>query len=160
MSKNKVKYVCNECGYSSVKWLGKCPSCDSWGTIEEEVEIKHPKISSNYINKSTNINDIKFEKNYRIISGFNEFDKVLGGGLILGEVILITGNPGIGKSTFLLQLMENYSENKKILYISGEESEKQIKERANRLKIKSKNLYIMNESSLEYMLEIIEKEKI
>lgn len=160
IKKNKVKYVCNECGYQSTKWVGKCPSCDSWGTFEEEVEVKMTGISRSVKNvSSTKINEVKFEKDFRIKTKYEEFDRVLGGGLTKGEVVLITGNPGIGKSTFLLQLSNEYGKNGNVLYISGEESVKQIKERAVRIGANSNNLNLLSETNLEVIEQTIENEK-
>lgn len=157
--KNKIKYVCKECGYVTNKWFGRCSNCDSWGSIEEEIEINVSRLKVDKDIQLAKLNDIKFEKDFRITTKYEEFDRVLGGGLTKGEVVLITGNPGIGKSTFLLQISSEYSRKDKIIYISGEESNKQVKERANRLGIKSSNLYLLNETNLEIILAVIEKEK-
>ena len=158
--KKKIKYVCNECGYQSTKWMGKCPSCDSWGTIEEEIEVKMSGIRKTVKNvSSTKINEVKFEKDFRVKTKYEEFDRVLGGGLTKGEVVLITGNPGIGKSTFLLQLSNEYAKNRNVLYISGEESVKQIKERAVRIQVNSSKLNLLSETNLEVIEQTIENEK-
>ena len=158
--KKKIKYVCNECGYQSTKWMGKCPSCDSWGTIEEEIEVKMSGIKKTVKNvSSTKINEVKFEKDFRVKTKYEEFDRVLGGGLTKGEVVLITGNPGIGKSTFLLQLSNEYAKNRNVLYISGEESVKQIKERAVRIQVNSSKLNLLSETNLEVIEQTIENEK-
>ncbi|WP_073508253.1 DNA repair protein RadA [Streptobacillus notomytis] len=149
MASKKVRYVCTECGNTTLKWIGKCPSCESWGTIEEELEIKVPAMKANRNIDLTSINNIKFEKEFRIKTKFSEFDRVLGGGLTQGEVVLITGNPGIGKSTFLLQLSNEYAKDNKVLYISGEESTKQIKERAMRIGVNSKSIFLLSETNLE-----------
>ncbi|WP_064610040.1 DNA repair protein RadA [Streptobacillus moniliformis] len=149
MANKKVRYVCTECGNTTLKWIGKCPSCESWGTIEEELELKMSKIKSNKTVDLTSINEVKFEKEFRIKTKFTEFDRVLGGGLTQGEVVLITGNPGIGKSTFLLQLSNEYAKSNKVLYISGEESTKQIKERAMRIGVNSKSIFLLSETNLE-----------
>ncbi|CAM3092430.1 DNA repair protein RadA [Streptobacillus ratti] len=149
MANKKVRYVCTECGNTTLKWIGKCPSCESWGTIEEELELNISKIKSSKNIDLTTINEVKFEKEFRIKTKFSEFDRVLGGGLTQGEVVLITGNPGIGKSTFLLQLSNEYAENNKVLYVSGEESTKQIKERAMRIGVNSKSIFLLSETNLE-----------
>ena len=152
--------MCNECGYQSTKWMGKCPSCDSWGTIEEEIEVKMSGIRKTVKNvSSTKINEVKFEKDFRVKTKYEEFDRVLGGGLTKGEVVLITGNPGIGKSTFLLQLSNEYAKNRNVLYISGEESVKQIKERAVRIQVNSSKLNLLSETNLEVIEQTIENEK-
>ncbi len=159
-SSSKVKYLCSECGYSSAKWLGKCPNCDSWGTFEEEIDIK--KAFKNVENKEisiSKISNIEIEKEFRMVTQYEEFDRVLGGGLIKGEVVLITGSPGIGKSTFLLQLSQEYSKIGRVFYVSGEESPRQIKQRADRINVNSDNLYILNDTNIEKIEEIVLKEK-
>lgn len=158
--KTKIKYSCSDCGYTTTKWVGKCPSCESWGTLLEEIEQKLKKNENIKRDISVSkITDIEFEKEFRISSEYKEFDRVLGGGITKGEVVLITGNPGIGKSTFLLQLSNDYAKNKKIIYITGEESLKQVRERSIRINANSKNLYLLNETNLENILSAITKEK-
>ncbi|NYV27385.1 DNA repair protein RadA [Streptobacillus felis] len=159
MANKKIKYVCTECGNITPKWLGKCPVCESWGTVQEELEIKLPISSKKKDIELTDLTEIKFEKEFRIKTEFSEFDRVLGGGLTQGEVVLITGNPGIGKSTFLLQLSNEYSKSNKVLYISGEESNKQIKERALRIGVNSKSIYLLSETNLENIQSAIDKSK-
>ena len=156
----KSKYICSECGYTSQKWLGKCPNCDSWGTFEEEVEIKRnfKNIESEEVS-ITKISEIKIEKEFRMVTQYSEFDRVLGGGLIKGEVVLITGSPGIGKSTFLLQLSQEYSKIGTVFYVSGEESPRQIKQRSDRINVRSENLYILNEITIEKIESVILKER-
>ena len=155
----KSGYICSECGYTSRKWLGKCPNCDSWGTFEEEVDIKKTlsKISAEDV-ELIRLEEIELGKEFRMVTKFSEFDRVLGGGLVKGEVVLISGNPGIGKSTFLLQLIDEYSKTGNVFYISGEESLRQIKQRADRLGVKSKSLYLANETNLEKIESIILKD--
>ena len=155
----KSGYICSECGYTSRKWLGKCPNCDSWGTFEEEVDIKKTlsKISAEDV-EIVRLEEIELGKEFRMVTKFSEFDRVLGGGLVKGEVVLISGNPGIGKSTFLLQLIDEYSKTGNVFYISGEESLRQIKQRADRLGVKSKSLYLANETNLEKIESIILKD--
>ena len=146
----KTTYVCSECGYTTAKWLGKCPNCESWSSFEEEVDLK--KAFQSIENKEVSlskISDIEIEKEFRMVTQYEEFDRVLGGGLVKGEVVLITGNPGIGKSTFLLQLSEEYSKIGAIFYISGEESPRQIKQRAKRINVNSETLYILNDTNIE-----------
>ena len=158
--KGKSKYICSECGYSSLKWLGKCPNCDSWGTFEEEIDIKSTfkNVESQEVSIKK-ITEIEIEKEFRMVTPFEEFDRVLGGGLIKGEVVLITGSPGIGKSTFLLQLSQEYAKIGNIFYVSGEESPRQIKQRAERVNVKSENLYILNDTNIEKIESVILKEK-
>lgn len=160
MAKASSKYLCSECGYTTQKWLGKCPNCDSWGTLEEEIDIKKTfkNIKSEDISVSR-ISNIEIEKEFRMITQYEEFDRVLGGGLIKGEVVLITGSPGIGKSTFLLQLSQEYSKIGAVFYVSGEESPRQIKQRADRINVNSENLYILNDTNIEKIENIVLKEK-
>lgn len=156
MAKIKTKYVCQSCGYENPKWLGKCPECMKWNTFVEEIEDK--SIKSNHretfvIDKSSqkpvNINSITIKHEERFSSGINELNRVLGGGIVRGSLVLVGGDPGIGKSTLLLQVSESVAQSgKKVLYISGEESESQIKMRAERLNAKSENLFIMAENNL------------
>lgn len=156
MAKIKTKYVCQSCGYENPKWLGKCPECMKWNTFVEEIEDKSSK--SNHretfvIDKSSqkpvNINSITIKHEERFSSGINELNRVLGGGIVRGSLVLVGGDPGIGKSTLLLQVSESVAQSgKKVLYISGEESESQIKMRAERLNAKSENLFIMAENNL------------
>ena len=158
--KGKSKYICSECGYSSLKWLGKCPNCDAWGTFEEEIDIKRTfkDVESQDVSISK-ITEIEIEKEFRRVTPFEEFDRVLGGGLIKGEVVLITGSPGIGKSTFLLQLSQEYAKIGNVFYVSGEESPRQIKQRAERVNVKSENLYILNDTNIEKIESVILKDK-
>lgn len=156
----KAKYICSECGYNSQKWLGKCPNCDSWGTFEEEVDIKRTlkNIQSEEVSISK-ISEIEIAKEFRMVTQYEEFDRVLGGGLIKGEVVLITGSPGIGKSTFLLQLSEEYSKIGNVFYVSGEESPRQIKQRAERINVNSGNLYILNDTNIEKIEKVVLEDK-
>ena len=160
VKKEKTKYICSECGYSSLKWMGKCPNCDSWGTFEEEIDIKSTfkNVESQEVSIKK-ITEIEIEKEFRMVTPFEEFDRVLGGGLIKGEVVLITGSPGIGKSTFLLQLSQEYAKIGNVFYVSGEESPRQIKQRAERVNVKSENLYILNDTNIEKIESVILKEK-
>lgn len=159
-SYGKIKYICSECGYNSQKWLGKCPNCDSWGTFEEEVDIKRTlkNIQSEEVSISK-ISEIEIAKEFRMVTQYEEFDRVLGGGLIKGEVVLITGSPGIGKSTFLLQLSEEYSKIGNVFYVSGEESPRQIKQRAERINVNSENLYILNDTNIEKIEKVVLEDK-
>ena len=160
VKKEKTKYICSECGYNSLKWLGKCPNCDSWGTFEEEIDIKSTfrNVESKEVSISK-ITEIEIEKEFRMVTPFEEFDRVLGGGLIKGEVVLITGSPGIGKSTFLLQLSQEYAKIGNVFYVSGEESPRQIKQRAERVNVKSENLYILNDTNIEKIESVILRDK-
>ncbi|HKG06051.1 MAG TPA: DNA repair protein RadA [Pedobacter sp.] len=164
MAKIKSAYFCQSCGYESAKWLGKCPSCNEWNTfVEEVVEKTSAKVPSwktasgtQRLNKPTKVDDIKTISEERILTGDHELDRVLGGGLVAGSVILIGGEPGIGKSTLMLQLALNIS-GKKILYISGEESEQQIKMRAERITNKpTADCYILTETATQNIFKQIE----
>lgn len=159
MGKNKLSYICTNCLYKPVKWVGKCPNCDMWGTIEEEVIMKDIFVDNKKSKNIQNINEIKVENEFRIRTNFTEFDRVLGGGLTKSEVVLVTGEPGIGKSTFLLSLLNEYSKNDLTLYVTGEESQRQIKERANRIEVSSNNLSVLSDTRLEYIIDAINKTK-
>jgi DNA repair protein RadA/Sms len=145
-------FICQECGFENPKWLGKCPGCGLWNTFVEEIKTTQHKravtISSN--NKPQSIVSIKSSEKERYNTGINELNRVLGGGLVKGSLTLISGDPGIGKSTLLLQTASKISEKHgKVLYVSGEESEEQIKMRGDRLKAASKELYIVSETNIE-----------
>jgi len=152
--KTKTVFVCNECGYETHKWLGKCPGCESWNTFSEEVSQEKRHSSIVVSSRPQKLESIELIEEERYKTGMGELDRVLGGGIVKGSLILVGGDPGIGKSTLLLQISNSIGNmNKNILYISGEESEKQIKLRASRLNTKSHNLYILCETDLS----IIEK---
>ncbi len=163
MAKIKSKFVCQECGYETAKWLGKCPSCSEWNTFVEEFETKASDtksqrgISKGKIEKIQNITSSKKE---RISTGSMEMDRVLGGGIIKSSLILVGGDPGIGKSTLLLQVAGYASKHKlKVLYVSGEESGEQIKIRADRLGIGDGELYVLAETNIDIIQELVEKEE-
>ena len=146
MAKNKSKYVCQNCGYESTGYLGKCPECNSWATFVEEnlnTDSKTSVIEIPDNNPPMKLSEIKMNSEIRTSTKISEFDRVLGGGIVQGSLVLIAGDPGIGKSTILLQTVgELCNSDKKVLYISAEESASQIKLRAERLNVKSNNLYI------------------
>ena len=155
MSKSRIKYICSNCGYESLRWLGKCPECESWNSFTEEIvetSKRKPVISKSKYELNT-IESISASEEDRIKTGINEFDRVLGGGLMPGSVILLGGDPGIGKSTLAMQATANI--NQKVLYATGEESEKQIKLRASRLKLNSKNFYVQAETNLSDIIGAI-----
>lgn len=154
MAKSKSIFICQQCGYESPKWLGKCPSCNSWNSFTEEIKEKNvPEKIQVHINSDEmprKITEIKSGEKQRLSTGLNELDRVLGGGLVRGSLTLISGDPGIGKSTLLLQSASNIATKYgKVLYVSGEESEEQIKIRGDRLGVKSDNLYIVSETNLD-----------
>ncbi|MDD5066732.1 MAG: DNA repair protein RadA [bacterium] len=159
MKKTKFKtlYLCSGCGYQSTKWLGRCPGCNEWNTFTEEV-VSERKVRPRPEKGSRNImllDEVATAKVTRKQSGLPEFDRLMGGGVVPGSVILMSGEPGIGKSTLLLQLAHLYSREEKVLYVSGEESEEQVKLRADRLHLKSRNLYILTETDIQLVQEHI-----
>lgn len=162
MAKDKTVFVCSNCGQESVKWLGRCPSCNEWNTFVEEVIRVDAKTNRNFNTKTVSvpvkINDITVEDNEaRIISGDHEFDRVLGGGIVKGSIILVGGEPGIGKSTLILQLAVRLN-TCKILYVSGEESKSQIKMRYDRISSEPcDNVYLLNETDVDIIFEHAEK---
>lgn len=167
MSKVKTAFFCTQCGYESAKWVGKCPSCQQWNTFVEEVLQKESVKKENdwkeyksekRIGKTIALDDIVAADQPRIITADNELNRVLGGGIVPGSIILVAGEPGIGKSTLFLQnglLLKNL----RILYISGEESEQQIKMRADRLQIKHEHFYLLTESATQVIFQEIKKLK-
>lgn len=163
VGKFKNVYVCSECGYESPKWSGKCPKCSSWNTMNEEIV----KTSTNGVKTqgsmknafAVKVNEISYENEHRIMTNIPELDRVIGGGIVKGSVSLISGDPGIGKSTILLQICNNVSSDINVLYVSGEESAVQLKLRANRLGIVGDNLKIMTETDAEAVCEYIKVEK-
>lgn len=163
-SKSKSIYVCSSCGYESVKWYGKCPTCGEWNTMEEQQPIvssgKGSSIKSRAtIQQAQKLSDIDSNIEKRLLTGVNEFDRVLGGGIVEGSLVLLSGDPGIGKSTILLQICQKLGQKHKILYISGEESARQIKLRANRLEVDTDNLYILAQTDVAIIVETIKVEK-
>lgn len=162
--KVKTAFVCSECGYSSPKWSGQCPSCREWNTMIEEItEVSKAsaKTSRKPITaiKVSAVTDIDKTDELRYYTGIGELDRVLGGGLVKGSVVLLSGDPGIGKSTLLMQACGTLCKDKKVLYVSGEESAKQLKLRAERLCVNSDSLYIMTETDVETVCEYIKTEK-
>ncbi len=154
MHKVKSFYSCQSCGYQSPKWLGRCPSCLSWNTLVEEREEKTGHLSIVNSQPPLPLEDLSREEKERIRTGIGEFDRVLGGGIVPGGVVLIGGDPGIGKSTLLMQAMDAVaSRGGRVLYVSGEESQNQIRMRAERLSIRSKGFYVYTENLLEAILE-------
>lgn len=158
---NKVKsiYVCSECGYENVKWYGKCPGCNEWNTMNEEIKTNVQSNSKLPATPVLNINDIVSEEKERIKTGIKEFDRVLGGGIVGGSLMLLSGDPGIGKSTILLQICNNIGQKGKILYVSGEESANQIKLRAQRLGVTTNNLFILPQTDVGIIIQTIKDEK-
>ena len=154
MAKVKSKWVCSECGYETAGYLGKCPECGTWGSLVEETlfEYKNQKIQDEFVNteRPELLKDIQIGEEVRVSTNISEFDRILGGGLVQGSLVLIAGDPGIGKSTILLQTGAELSKNgKRVLYVSAEESAGQLKLRAQRLNINSENLYVYPQTTLE-----------
>ena len=161
MAKVKSRYVCQSCGYETAGYLGRCPECGNWGTFVEEVEAaqakKSPDIEVLDSMPPMRLDEIQMNSEIRMSTNISEFDRVLGGGIVQGSLVLIAGDPGIGKSTILLQTSgELAKNNKKILYVSAEESAGQIKLRAERLGVKSEDLYIYPQTNLELIKKHIE----
>ncbi|SDN12923.1 DNA repair protein RadA [Sediminibacillus halophilus] len=154
MAKRKTKYVCQECGYETPKWMGKCPSCHNWNTFVEEMEAssssRHTfQVQSGTKSKPEKITAIQSEEEPRVTTKMPEFNRVLGGGIVPGSLVLIGGDPGIGKSTLLLQVSSQLARKQmNVLYISGEESARQTKLRADRLGVTSDNLYVLAATNL------------
>ncbi|MCX8128540.1 MAG: DNA repair protein RadA [Clostridia bacterium] len=161
MAKLKPIFVCQECGYESMGWLGKCPACSQWNTFVEQFQDNLQKSDHIHYNdiKPVSINDIKVGDEERYSTGIKEMDRVLGGGLIKGSLILVGGDPGIGKSTLILQICDKIQLDSKLLYISGEESIKQIKLRADRLDVRNSNLLMVSETNFRAVEKVIESEK-
>ena len=157
MAKTKTSFFCQNCGTQSAKWIGKCPSCNEWNTYVEEVvskgdDAKTPGIASTSTQRSAKpqlVTEINLEQHYRIELHDKELSRVLGGGLVPGSLTLFGGEPGIGKSTLMLQVAINMK-NLKVLYVSGEESEQQIRMRAERIGMANPNCYILTETSTKY----------
>ena len=153
MAKVKTKYICQQCGYESAKWWGICPECNSGGSMVEEAytqkETARAKKQSSHLQKSVDLKSVEGTEADRFTTHISEFDRVLGGGIVRGSLVLIGGDPGIGKSTLLLQLAHHISKEKKELYISGEESAQQIKLRASRLFSGDMNMLILAETNLD-----------
>jgi len=158
MAKTKSVFFCNECGYESSGWLGKCPACQAWNTfVEEKVTKKSDGTAKSKTSlKATSIKDISIDHEDRFLTGTTELDRVLGGGIVKGSLILIAGDPGIGKSTLTLMVANNIAMTNNVLYVSGEESANQIKMRAERLNTNSDNLFILSETSFGEIKEYIE----
>ncbi|MDD6011398.1 MAG: DNA repair protein RadA [Oscillospiraceae bacterium] len=162
--KSKTVYVCSNCGYETMKWLGKCPDCGEWATLQEEIREtavsagkngKAPSMRSSRSLTSLSLQEIRPDNELRYKTGMKELDRVLGGGIVKGSLVLLSGDPGIGKSTILLQICRSLGERLKILYVSGEESYNQIKLRADRLQVTAGSLYILCETDAQAICEHI-----
>ena len=153
MPKNLTQFVCNECGYTSPKWLGRCPDCGKFNTLVEEavspVLTKNKPTMSATPSRAIPLSKVTFEKFERVSSGIQELDVVLGGGIVRGSLILVGGDPGVGKSTLLTEVAAHLAKEHKVLYLSAEESCSQVKLRCERLGLNSDNLLLLNETNLE-----------
>lgn len=163
MAKIKSVFICSECGYESPKWFGKCPGCGEWNTMQEEIKetVKgsaSAKSRNLVYSKPVTVNEISTDDEQRFDTGFKELNRVLGGGIVKGSLVLLGGDPGIGKSTILMQICRNLSE-LTVLYVSGEESKRQLKLRADRLGVSGDNLLIMTETDVEVVAEEIKRTK-
>lgn len=154
-TKIKTVFVCSNCGYESSKWLGKCPGCNEWNSFYEEKLSKSVDkgISGQVVNKKSckplKLNEVVGKESVRVSTGFDELDRVLGGGLVFGSLVLVGGEPGIGKSTLILQICDKIKGDGSVLYVSGEESAEQIKLRADRLEINNPNLMFLGETDMD-----------
>ena len=161
MAKTKNVFYCTACGNETPKWQGKCPACGEWNTIEELIQkpiavgkSKYAPVGSSRV--AQKLHEVNTDNELRFSTGMGELDRVLGGGAVLGSLVLVGGAPGIGKSTLLLQICDSLCAGRKVLYVSGEESEKQIKLRAHRIGIAPEELYILSETRLSDILEAVE----
>ncbi len=167
VTKNKSIYVCQSCGYESVKWYGRCPDCGEWNSLVEEIRQQVAASKTRAASaapaaprataQAARLSEISSDDSQRYKTGVGELDRVLGGGIVAGSVMLLSGDPGIGKSTLLLQICQYLCGSLKILYVSGEESARQLKLRANRLGVDSDNLYISATTDVENVLETVRK---
>lgn len=158
MSKTKTVFVCSSCGYESVKWMGKCPACNEWNTFYEEKLSKETGISKTKERKNItpiSLNQVEKTQTQRNSTGFEELDRALGGGIVKGSLILLGGEPGIGKSTLILQICNKVKGEGKVLYVSGEESAEQIKIRAERLEIHNEDILFLGETDIDIIEENI-----
>ncbi len=154
MKGSKIVFVCRECGYSHPKWLGRCPDCNSWNSFDEEAvaPASESKTRVQSTNRPEKLSELKVPEYMRSSTGMAELDRVLGGGLVDGSVVLLSGEPGIGKSTLLLQISSVLASSRCVLYVSGEESKGQLKLRAERLNVKCDSLYLLCETNLDGIL--------
>ncbi len=159
MAKQKVSYICSECGHVYPKWVGKCTECGAWNSITEQVELSRAAVKSGRTLKPKTLGEISADDDPRRNTGSAELDRVLGGGLVAGSLVLLSGDPGIGKSTLLLQICSYLCRSAKVLYVSGEESERQIKLRADRLNVSDGELYLLSDNDCEAINAAIIEEK-
>ena len=163
MAKAKTLFYCTECGNETPKWQGRCSACGSWNTIVEQPAAEIKKKAATGVTAPTRaprpIAEVEAIDELRFHTGMNELDRVLGGGAVQGSLVLVGGAPGIGKSTLMLQICDNLCRFSKVLYVSGEESERQIKLRAERLGVRSEGLYLYSETNLDDIVAAVESIK-
>lgn len=159
MAKQRASYICSECGHVYPKWVGRCTECGEWNTVSEQVELPRAAVKSGRTLKPKTLSEITGQEDIRCKTGSAELDRVLGGGLVAGSIVLLSGDPGIGKSTLLLQICKYLNESCKVLYVSGEESERQIKMRADRLGVEGDNLYLLSDNDCEAINAAVLEEK-
>lgn len=162
--KSKTVFVCSSCGYETPKWLGKCPECGEWATLQEEVRVTQNHAPDTKTMRSSavrtyTLQEIEPDNEIRYLTGMSELDRVLGGGIVKGSLVLLSGDPGIGKSTILLQICQQLGKKLDIMYVSGEESYNQIKLRADRLGVTTQNLHILCETDVQQVCEHIRSAK-
>ncbi len=159
VAKSRILFRCQECGYSSPKWLGKCPECSKWNSLVEETAVERSKPLRTHLTDFSSevsaINEISLKSLTRMETGITEFDRIMGGGMVPGCLVLLGGPPGIGKSTLMLQVVHRAK--RRVLYVSGEESREQIKSRADRLGVDSAEIFLVSETQLENILECVRK---
>lgn len=162
-AKTKTVYVCSECGYESAKWIGRCNGCGAWNTMVEDIQVQSRTAApaSSVLKRAAalSLSEISESDEHRFVTGISELDRVLGGGIVKGSVVLLSGDPGIGKSTILLQICSALQNGLNILYVSGEESAIQIKMRAKRIGVNSNNVSIMTETDVQSVCEYVMSEK-
>ena len=163
MKGSKTVFTCCECGYQSIKWLGRCPECNSWNSFEEETyQDKNANVTgaigrSETKNTAEKFSELELPNYIRTGTGMGELDRVLGGGLVEASVVLLSGEPGIGKSTLLLQICSELGKSRRVLYVSGEESKGQLKMRADRLSINGDSIYLLTETDIDAILSECER---
>ncbi len=160
MAKSKIVFYCTECGNESPKWQGRCPSCGQWNTLQEHVEkpgVLGKKSGVGQSREPVRLNEVDTNEEIRFSTGIGELNRVLGGGAVAGSLVLVGGAPGIGKSTLLLQICKSLCAERKVLYVSGEESERQLKMRAVRIGVTPEDLYILSETRLSDILESVDR---
>lgn len=161
MAKPRTVFFCNHCGNETPKWQGRCPACGAWNTIEEHAEKPTPGRAKaapvGMSRRPQKLSEVDSDNEIRFTTGMAELDRVLGGGAVLGSLVLVGGAPGIGKSTLLLQICKSLCQGHRVLYVSGEESERQLKFRADRLGVTSESLYILSETRLSDILAAVEE---